>query len=137
METLPLTLFKDVIDGIQESGGDTFKFCYQCGLCETVCPWNSVRQFFVRRIINQAKLGEVDFGSEDLWLCATCGRCPQRCPRGVEIIDVMRAMRRLLVPDGVVPACLRSTISCMRLLWSRTNDYCFNINFKHFSYYKL
>ncbi len=104
METVPLTLFKDVIDGIKEAGGEAFKFCYQCGKCETVCPWNRVSKFFVRRMINQAKLGVIPFESEDLWLCVTCGRCVQRCPRGVEIIDVMRAMRRLLVPDGVVPA---------------------------------
>jgi Fe-S oxidoreductase len=103
METLPLPPFKVVIDGIKEAGGDADRFCYQCGKCETVCPWNRVRKFPVRKIINQAKLGVVSFESEDLWLCATCGNCVQRCPRGVEIIDVMRAMRRILVPDGVVP----------------------------------
>ena len=104
METVPLAPFKDVIDGLKEAGGEAFKFCYQCGKCDTVCPWNRVRKFFLRRMINQAKFGVVPFESEDLWLCATCGRCVQRCPRGVEIIDVMRAMRRLLVPEGVVPA---------------------------------
>ncbi len=104
METVALAPFKVVIDGIKEAGGEAFKFCYQCGKCETVCPWNHVRKFFLRKIINQAKLGVVPFESEDLWLCATCRNCVQRCPRGVEIIDVMRAMRRLLVPDGMVPA---------------------------------
>jgi len=103
MEILPLSPFKVVIDGIKEAGGDADRFCYQCGKCETVCPWNRVRKFSVRKIINQAKLGIVSFESEDLWLCATCGNCVQRCPRGVEIIEVMRAMRRILVPDGVVP----------------------------------
>jgi Fe-S oxidoreductase len=113
METIPLDPFKVVIDGIKESGGDTFKFCYQCGKCEAVCPWNYVRQFPVRKIINQSKFGVVPFESEDVWICATCGKCPQRCPRGVEIIEVMRAVRRLMVPDGVVPASLPSLRSTM------------------------
>jgi Fe-S oxidoreductase len=123
METLPLALFKDVIDGIKESGGDAFKFCYQCGKCETVCPWNRVRRFPVRKIVNQSKFGVVPFESEDVWLCATCGRCPDRCPRGVKIIDVMRAVRRLLVPDGVVPASLPSLRSTMTNLASVGNPW--------------
>jgi Fe-S oxidoreductase len=104
MEIINLSPYKVVVDGIEEEGGDAARVCYQCGTCTTVCPWNRVRTFLVRRMINQAKFGVVPFESEDLWLCTTCGQCVQRCPRGVEIVDVMRAMRRLLVPDGVVPA---------------------------------
>jgi len=123
METLPLEPFKMVIDGINESGGEAFKFCYQCGKCETVCPWNNVRYFPVRKYINQAKYGVVPFESEDVWLCATCGRCPQYCPRGVEIIEVMRSVRRLLVPDGVVPASLPSLRSTMTNIASVGNPW--------------
>jgi Fe-S oxidoreductase len=104
MEIINLSPYKVVVDGIEEEGGDAARVCYQCGTCTTVCPWNRVRTFLVRRMINQAKFGVVPFESEDLWLCTTCGQCVQRCPRGVEIIEVMRAMRRILVPDGVVPA---------------------------------
>ena len=123
METLPLEPFKMVIDGIKESGGDVFKFCYHCGKCETVCPWNRVRQFFVRKINHQAQLGVVPFEAEDIWLCVTCGRCGQRCPRGVETIEIMRAIRRLLVPDGVVPASLPSLRSTMTSLASVGNPW--------------
>ncbi|MCJ7426484.1 MAG: (Fe-S)-binding protein [Dehalococcoidales bacterium] len=123
METLALAPFKDVIDGIKETGGEAFKLCYQCGLCETVCPWNRVRKFFVRSIIHQAQLGVADFGSEDLWLCATCGACVERCPRGVGIIDIMRAMRRLLVPDGVVPASIPNLRGVMTSIASVGNPW--------------
>lgn len=123
MEILPLEPFKVVIDGIKEAGGEADKFCYQCGKCDTVCPWNRVRKFYVRRMINQAKFGVVPFEAEDIWLCTTCRNCVQRCPRGVEIIDVMRAMRRVLVPDGVVPASIPNLRSVMTSLASVGNPW--------------
>jgi Fe-S oxidoreductase len=123
METVALTPFKVVIDGVKEAGGEAFKFCYQCGTCDTVCPWNRVRKFMIRRMMHQAQLGLVPFESEDLWLCATCGKCVQRCPRGVEIIDLMRAMRRLLVPDGVVPASIPNLRGVMTSIASVGNPF--------------
>jgi Fe-S oxidoreductase len=123
METVELTPFKVVVDGIKEAGGEAFKFCYQCGTCDTACPWNRVRKFMIRKIMHQAQLGLVPFESEDLWLCATCGKCVQRCPRGVEIIDLMRAMRRLLVPDGVVPASIPNLRGVMTSIASVGNPF--------------
>jgi Fe-S oxidoreductase len=123
VETIELAPFKEVIEGLKEAGGEAFKLCYQCGTCNTVCPWNRVRDFLVRKIVLQAQLGVVPFESEDLWLCATCGQCVQRCPRGVEIIDVMRAMRRLLVPDGVVPASIPNLRGIMTSIASVGNPW--------------
>ena len=104
--------YKEVADIIKEAGGDAFKLCFQCGLCSGVCPWNDVRSFIVRRIIHQAQLGLVDFEDEDMWLCATCRACVERCPRGVGIIDIMRAMRRAISELGIakVPDSLRIAI---------------------------
>ncbi len=107
-----VTPFKEVADIIKEEGGDAFKLCYQCGACTATCPWHMVRNFTPRRMIHQAQLGLSDFEAEDMWLCVTCNACVQRCPRGVEIIDIMRALRRSITSLGVAeaPDALRMTI---------------------------
>jgi len=96
--------FKDAIDAIKETGGEAFKFCYQCGLCDTVCPWNRVRDFSMRNIVRQAAFGLPEIEGEDIWLCTTCGKCPQACPRGVETIDVTVSLRRIASEAGISPA---------------------------------
>ena len=104
--------FSEVIDALQEEGGEALKLCYQCGLCTATCPWNLVRSFTVRGMIHQAQLGLVDFEAEEVWLCVTCGACVKRCPRGVELIDIMRALRRAVVglSVGKVPDSLRIAV---------------------------
>ena len=107
-----VTPLKEAADIIKEEGGEILKLCYQCGTCTAVCPWNKVRDFMVRRIMHQGQLGLIDFEDEDVWLCVTCNNCVKRCPRGVEIIDVMRALRRAVTELGIakVPDSLRITI---------------------------
>jgi len=94
---------QEIIDVIKESGGEAFKLCYQCGLCDTVCPWNRVRAFSMRRLIREATFGLTEIESEEMWRCTTCGRCPQRCPRGVKIIESGVALRRISTEYGVFP----------------------------------
>ncbi|UCB43898.1 MAG: (Fe-S)-binding protein [Dehalococcoidales bacterium] len=103
--------FQDAIDIIKEEGGEIAKMCYQCGLCTGTCPWNLVRSFLVRKAMHQAQLGLPDFEDEDMWLCVTCNACVDRCPRGVEIIDVWRSFRRAITEMGIggVPDSLRIT----------------------------
>ncbi len=95
--------YKEIIDVIKENGGDAFKRCFQCGLCDTVCPWNRVRNFSMRKIVRQATFGMTEIENEDIWLCTTCGRCPQQCPRDVKQIDSVVALRRVATEYGVFP----------------------------------
>ncbi len=103
---------REVADIIREEGGEAFKLCYQCGMCTATCPWNQVRSFIVRRIMHQGQLGLIDFEAEEIWLCATCKACVDRCPREVEIIDVWRALRKVIVEVGAgkVPDSLRVVV---------------------------
>lgn len=99
--------FKEIIDVIKANGGDAFKFCYQCGLCDAVCPWNKVRTFSMRKLIREATFGLTEIESDDIWRCTTCGRCPQQCPRGVKQIESGVALRRIATEYGVFPASVK------------------------------
>ncbi len=113
--------FKEVIDEIKEAGGDIFKLCFQCGLCDVVCPWNRVRSFSMRKLIREAAFGLTEIDGEDLWRCTTCGTCPQQCPRGVRQIDVSVALRRVATEYEVFPASVRSARSARASIISEGN----------------
>jgi Fe-S oxidoreductase len=98
-----LSDYKEIADVIKENGGEAFKLCYQCGLCDVVCPWNRVRNFSMRKIIRQATFGLTDIESDDIWRCTTCGICPQQCPRDVKQIESGVALRRIATEYGVFP----------------------------------
>jgi len=99
--------FKEIIDVIKESGGEAFKLCFQCGKCDTVCPWNRVRTFSMRKILQQAAFGLTEIENEEIWRCTTCGKCPQQCPRGVKILECGVSLRRIATEYGVFPAPVR------------------------------
>jgi len=104
--------YREAANIIIEEGGEPLNLCYQCGLCSATCPWNLVRSFPVHMMMHEAQLGLVDFESEEVWQCVACRACVQRCPRGVEIPDIMRALRRAIVSLGIakVPDSLRITV---------------------------
>ncbi len=81
--------------------------CFQCGVCTAVCPWGLVRPepVVIRHLIRQAQLG-VPRWADALWLCTTCGQCKEQCPRGVDIPNVILALRDVAwkgrdVPEGL------------------------------------
>ena len=121
METL--APFKEVIDEIKQGGGEAVKFCYQCGKCDTVCPWNRVRKFSMRKLIREATFGLTEIEKEEIWRCTTCGKCPQRCPRDVKQIDDMIALRRMASGYNVFPASVKPYRTISSGLTARGNPF--------------
>jgi Fe-S oxidoreductase len=99
-----VTPIAEIVDEINDAGGDAFKYCFQCGKCDVVCPWNRVRPFSIRKIVWQASLGLPEIELDEIWRCTTCGMCPAACPRGVEQIEVGVAIRRIAAAYDVYPA---------------------------------
>ncbi|MBU2631071.1 MAG: (Fe-S)-binding protein [Proteobacteria bacterium] len=119
METI--APFLEVIDEIKAAGGEVFKLCFQCGLCDAVCPWNKVRPFSMRKLIREAAFGLTEIEGEDIWRCTTCGTCPAQCPRGVKQIDVSVALRRVATEYEVFPASVKSARTARASLISEGN----------------
>ena len=113
--------YKEIVEVIQANGGEAFKMCYQCGLCDVVCPWNKVRTFSMRKIVRQATFGMTDIEGDDIWRCTTCGKCPQRCPRDVRQIESGVALRRIATEYGVFPGSAKPVPSISASLTAEGN----------------
>jgi Fe-S oxidoreductase len=121
MEILPLGPFKEVIEEVKANGGDAVKFCYQCGICDTVCPWNRVATFSMRKLIREATFGLSEIEREEIWRCTTCGRCPQRCPRDVKQIEDVVSLRRMATGYGLFPPSVRAVRAVSASLTAQGN----------------
>ncbi len=115
--------FKEIIDEVKASGGDAVKFCYECGKCDTVCPWNKVINFSMRKTIQEASYGLSEIERDEIWRCTTCGKCPQQCPRDVKQIDDMVALRRMATGYGVFPAPVRPIRTVTSGLYNQGNPF--------------
>ncbi len=114
---------KEITDLIRENGGKTFDLCYQCGTCDVVCPWNRVRNFSMRKIVRQAALGLSEIDNEEIWRCTTCGTCPQRCPRGVNQIELGVSLRRIATEYGAFPASVAPIVTVSDNLRAEGNPF--------------
>lgn len=113
--------FKEVIEEIKEAGGEPYKLCFQCGLCDIVCPWNRVRTFSMRKIIREAAFGLTEIDGEDIWRCTTCGNCTRNCPRGVTQIQIGVSLRRVATEYEVFPASVKSARTARASIISEGN----------------
>jgi Fe-S oxidoreductase len=112
---------QEIIDEIKAAGGEAFKFCYQCGKCDVVCPWNKVRNFSMRKIIREATFGLTEIEGDEIWRCTTCGTCPSQCPRGVKQVELGVSLRRIASEYGVFPASARAVRAIRGSLMSEGN----------------
>ncbi len=84
-------------------GAESLGYCYQCGKCTGVCPVDTVGDYSPRKIFRRTQLGISLMDSPDLWLCTTCRNCLRVCPKEVNMIDIMPAVREKAVLEGNAP----------------------------------
>lgn len=84
---------------VQELSGQNLLACYQCGKCSAGCPAVSQMDILPNQIIRYAQLGFKDelLQSKSIWICASCLTCNARCPKGINIAEVIEAIRQILL----------------------------------------
>lgn len=82
------------------SGANIFK-CYQCGRCSAGCPMAEYMDILPNQAVRLIQVGRWEdvANSNTPWVCAACLTCSVRCPRGVEIAEIMEAVRQLVLRD--------------------------------------
>lgn len=105
-----LTPLYEVNEALVGMGAEKLNLCMQCGMCAGSCPWRIVDgPFNIRKMIRMAQLGVEGYESDDiLFGCTTCNKCVLKCPRGVTIIDIVKAMRGMMVEAGSLPGVLKT-----------------------------
>ena len=94
--------------------------CFQCGSCTATCPLAEGGKLNVRRLLRLGAFGTGGQGGgadlPGLWACTTCAQCNASCPRGVDVVEVVRHLRSRGWRRNDVPAGLRP------LLWAEFQD---------------
>ncbi len=86
-------------------GGEKLYGCIQCGTCSATCPVSIFMDHTPRQIMALTRAGFKDevLRSFTIWLCASCYACTVDCPKEIKITDIMYALKRRAIRDGVYP----------------------------------
>jgi Fe-S oxidoreductase len=101
---------------IRKDIGETFESCMQCGACTGICPWGEVTSYSPRKILRDISLDRPSNVSVDeaAWTCASCNSCVQQCPRGIGILDLIKAVRRHVVEAGSLPKSYNTAVQSLK-----------------------
>ena len=79
--------------------------CIQCGKCTGGCPMATKTKLNPRSLIYRLLIAGDGFdieGREELWDCTTCNTCASRCPKLVNPMEAVIALRSAFVEKGRV-----------------------------------
>ncbi len=90
------TFRTEIANLLHAAEGSPITACMQCGACSGNCPVAGFMDHSPRRLIAMIHAGLKDqvLASNTYWYCASCYQCTVRCPRGIDIAELMYALKR-------------------------------------------
>lgn len=83
-------------------GGEGLLRCLKCGACSGGCPVGAVIDYRPRKVLGNVLLGLKDevLSSDQIWMCAACFTCEERCVQQVNFTDVVTVLRNIASKEG-------------------------------------
>ncbi len=90
------TFSHEIANLLHAAGGSPVSTCMQCGTCSATCPVAEFMDVRPQRLIHMIDVGLKDqvLATASFWYCASCYQCTVRCPRGIDIAEVMYGLKR-------------------------------------------
>ena len=103
---------KELLDNLISD--EKLGYCQNCGSCTASCPMAKVipEKYNPRKLLQRIHLDpEKTADTEDLWLCAWCYRCTERCPQGIQPTEIFLLTRNFATDKGKIPPNPRAIIT--------------------------
>ena len=83
---------------IEAMSGVNTKKCMVCGKCSGTCPNYDEMEYHPHQFVQMVENGEIEklLESKSIYKCLSCFACLERCPRQVEPVKVIEAVRHLV-----------------------------------------
>ncbi len=91
---------------INALSGENLNLCLQCRMCQNGCHFSSAMDYQPHAIFRLLQYGQYKQAMEcsTLWICVACNTCSVQCPMGIDIPEIMDAIRLQALEEGAAVA---------------------------------
>lgn len=103
-----------LVEDVLRSSGVNPRKCMRCGKCTATCPAFDEMEYHPHQFVYMVERGEIEklMASPSVYKCLSCFACLERCPRQVEPVRLVEAVRLAVVreqgmnhlPTDAIPA---------------------------------
>lgn len=104
MDSKPIKVSKELLERTLDA--EKLKYCLRCGACTASCPVARAvpEHYNPNRLFQKISLDlESVLEGDELWLCAWCYTCYERCPQELKTTEIIMLTRNLAVERGKFP----------------------------------
>ena len=102
-----------LVEEVLRSSGVNPRKCMRCGKCTATCPAFDEMEYHPHQFVYMVERGEIEklMASPSIYKCLSCFACLERCPRQVEPVKLVEAVRLAVESQKVATSLLQRRLS--------------------------